>query len=73
MKKYWIWQWISSWFIWKLNKKWDQRLDKEELSDNEIMSLFESMWRYIKQKTWGNWNTIVIKSWGKEIISFKVY
>lgn len=74
MKKYWIAEWITWRWIWKLNKKWNERLDKESLSDNDIMQLFEIMWRYIANKCeTPEWHFTVIKTkWGKETIWFKI-
>lgn len=74
MKKYWIAEWALWWYIGKVNKKGNERLDKEPLSDNDIMQLFTAMWRYIAkvQKTAEN-DFTVLSTDGKELIWFKVY
>lgn len=75
MKKFWIWQGISGRYIGKVNKKWNQRLDKEELSDNDVMQLMEAMARYIAKKTnTPTWEFTVIKTvWWKQTMWYKLY
>lgn len=68
MKKYWIYPQVSGFVIWKLNKKNDAFLDKEYMSDNEVLTLLSRIVTHLTLKM--GKDGITIKSWWK--IEFEI-
>jgi hypothetical protein len=65
-KKYWIFPQVSGVVIWKLNKANTAFLDKEYLSDWEVLSILANLVKHLKTSHDGD---IKISSWGVEEFS----
>lgn len=62
-RKYWIFPQVSWVVIWRLNKANTAFLDKEYLSDNEVLNVLSNLVKHLKRTIP---NDIVVTSWWVE-------